>query len=343
MTAETAEICRTRLNLKFSNPLNFNDPFDCMPPERPPRDMQKRIANLPIIKDLAAYLSCHENFEEISCLVQGFHSQIDEFICERVTSELFPGIREHIIELMNNIRVLSLSKSNKNPLMWAHYGDNYRGVCIGYDINVLCAQPSLKQAQDILLPFKISPNKSIEYRSNLNDDRLTDIIITMLSHLTPEKMDSGSINVPNVPEEVDRAAEEKYYKYIEHVIFSKQKAWRYEKEHRFIISADAIHDRKIPSWDYLPPYNPEKSCTKKEERDFQYLFGTDQDGLKVDTEKIVKEVIFGLRYGVDKTRNKEELCEFKESKLQEFKKSFPHAKFFNTVLDRGWIAYEQLK
>ena len=223
--------------------------------------------------------------------------------------------------------------------MWAHYGENHRGVCIGYDIEALRSQSGLKYAQDTLLTFKISPSKSIEYRSDLNDDRLTDIIITMLSHLTPEKMDSGSTDLP---EEVERIGEEKFYKYIEHIIFSKQEAWHYEKEHRMIVSTDAIHDKKISSWDYLPPYKPEENYKNKEGRDFQYLFGTEQDGLKVDTKKIVKEVIFGLRYGVDKTENEEELRKFKESKLQEFKKSFPHAKFFNTVLDRGWIAYKQL-
>lgn len=31
--------------------------------------------------------------------------------------------------------ILSLTRNPYNPLMWAHYGDEHRGFCIGYDVN----------------------------------------------------------------------------------------------------------------------------------------------------------------------------------------------------------------
>lgn len=72
---------------------------------------------------------------------------------------------------------------------------------------------------------------------------------------------------------------------------------------------------------------------KKRQEISSIFFGFEQEGLKIDTEKIVKEVIFGLKYGIGEPEG------FKESELQKFKKTFPYAKFYNAVLDRGWIAY----
>lgn len=31
--------------------------------------------------------------------------------------------------------VISFSRSWKNPLLWAHYGDKHRGICLGFDID----------------------------------------------------------------------------------------------------------------------------------------------------------------------------------------------------------------
>ena len=31
--------------------------------------------------------------------------------------------------------IISFSKSWKNPLLWAHYGDKHRGICLGFDVD----------------------------------------------------------------------------------------------------------------------------------------------------------------------------------------------------------------
>lgn len=36
---------------------------------------------------------------------------------------------------MNNIRVCSLSKTLHNPILWAHYADGYKGICIEIEVD----------------------------------------------------------------------------------------------------------------------------------------------------------------------------------------------------------------
>lgn len=38
-------------------------------------------------------------------------------------------------KLSTNMGLICLSSSWQNPLMWAHYADNYKGVCLGFDIS----------------------------------------------------------------------------------------------------------------------------------------------------------------------------------------------------------------
>lgn len=40
-----------------------------------------------------------------------------------------------IREIHGSVAILSLTTSDENPLMWAHYGDEHRGFCIGYDVS----------------------------------------------------------------------------------------------------------------------------------------------------------------------------------------------------------------
>jgi len=87
-------ICESEL--WFAKPSEFNDPFEC----------QAKI-------------------------------NIDEF------REKLPNLgEEHVPDLIENyradiresLRVLSLSELNDDLLMWGHYGDCHRGLCIGFDV-----------------------------------------------------------------------------------------------------------------------------------------------------------------------------------------------------------------
>ena len=46
------------------------------------------------------------------------------------------GLPHPLVEdRMNQYRILSLSANPKNPIMWAHYANNYSGVCFEFEFN----------------------------------------------------------------------------------------------------------------------------------------------------------------------------------------------------------------
>lgn len=42
-----------------------------------------------------------------------------------------------VMDYMNQYRVLSLSSDPKSPVMWAHYANNYCGVCFEFEMDIL--------------------------------------------------------------------------------------------------------------------------------------------------------------------------------------------------------------
>lgn len=42
-----------------------------------------------------------------------------------------------VMDYMNRYRVLSLSSDPKSPVMWAHYANNYCGVCFEFEMDIL--------------------------------------------------------------------------------------------------------------------------------------------------------------------------------------------------------------
>jgi hypothetical protein len=63
-----------------------------------------------------------------------------------------PVHRPAFLDAVNYCRarygVLCLSRSCSNPLLWGHYGDRHRGICLGFDIN-----------DDLLMPIDYQPDR----------------------------------------------------------------------------------------------------------------------------------------------------------------------------------------
>ena len=124
--------------LFFNNPQNFNDPFDC---------------NFL----LETHCSAQEKTEYImnSMNGQGFsQEQIDEAVNKVLNN---PNSWDNLINdakerFLNRIGVCCFSKTNENPLLWAHYSDKHKGVCLVFDTS--------------RSPDFFSRTYSIKYRSN---------------------------------------------------------------------------------------------------------------------------------------------------------------------------------
>lgn len=127
-------------------------------------------------------------------------------------------IEEHAIEINSTIRmdaisfalkselyhhgIVSLSETPRNSLMWAHYGEQHNGLCIGYDEDLFC---KVNIEPDNISSIAEPKPKKINY-DNYRYDR-------------QNKIKRGS-DIPAA---------------LKNHLFTKSDEWIYEKEHRCII------------------------------------------------------------------------------------------------------------
>lgn len=109
--------------LYFSSPLNFNDPFD---------------SNLKVV-NLIDKEQIIENYQTSQKPTDSFFSNIlnvaldNDYNRKTITSIL----NEQFYQFARTTSICSFSKSINNLLMWAHYADCHKGVCIGFDPMIL--------------------------------------------------------------------------------------------------------------------------------------------------------------------------------------------------------------
>lgn len=105
--------------LYFNNPQNFNDPFDC---------------NFILETDCSA--TEKTNYITSSMNGQGFsQDQIDAAVNKALNN---PSSWDQLINdgkdrFLSRIGVCCFSKTDENPLLWAHYSDKHKGVCLVFD------------------------------------------------------------------------------------------------------------------------------------------------------------------------------------------------------------------
>lgn len=105
--------------IKFSNPSQFNDPFDC---------------NLTI--------DTNNTDEEIIDYVEslaktrGLNNQQKETILKKYLNrqELFQLTNDSVKKVKERFGITCFSSKNDSLLMWAHYADSHKGVCLKFDL-----------------------------------------------------------------------------------------------------------------------------------------------------------------------------------------------------------------
>lgn len=112
----------------FSTPNSFNDPFDPRP--------------IMVVGDEAGF---KKRFAELAA-ERGMKSEM-----QRTPGEVMALITEkYRDEFRCNFRILSLAGNRRSTLLWAHYADNHKGLCIHIDRSVVpfpVAQP-VRYTQD---------------------------------------------------------------------------------------------------------------------------------------------------------------------------------------------------
>jgi hypothetical protein len=113
----------------FSNPANFNDPWDCRP-----------YFNIPAADDHVACERCIQWFASAArkrtpCLDEQEHARkVLELRNNRSSFEQqIRSFSEAMVGEINRIyRVYCLSTKADSTLMWSHYTDNHQGICLEF-------------------------------------------------------------------------------------------------------------------------------------------------------------------------------------------------------------------
>lgn len=141
--------------LYFANPVQFNDPLDCKTSivddinnEMELKETLAKLYSRSIEKKLQAAAkrlryNGPKTLDKITALSQSetnmfimdLYGNFDVFGEGGVTiNEVLTNAIGKMVLAGYNKGVLSLAERNDCPLMWSHYADNHKGICLGYEI-----------------------------------------------------------------------------------------------------------------------------------------------------------------------------------------------------------------
>lgn len=73
-------------------------------------------------------------------------------------------LRAYIAEASKRLGLICFSDNWKSPVMWAHYANKHKGVCLGFDIHENCIAPvQYEEARILHLVDKESPRSSDQF------------------------------------------------------------------------------------------------------------------------------------------------------------------------------------
>lgn len=153
--------------LFWSKASSFNDPFEFQ---------------IPIRYDLLSYDEGYEKYKK-ALLIQGFSEMSAIQEGRKLADEGLLNNSTHLEEVDKYLRdklekygIVCLAGNQDNILMWSHYGDAHKGICIGLDVEIL------KTIEPMIVPVNyleklpiIIPNNTKNINNN-NDNDILQII-----------------------------------------------------------------------------------------------------------------------------------------------------------------------
>lgn len=112
--------------------------------------------------------------------------------------------KEKIDEQLSNTGICSFSKTRKNQLMWAHYAEEHRGICIGFNEHLLRPEGSL------LYPVDVSYQADYPYQEIIDRFKFFENF-------------PGENNINSVAGDI-----------LHSILGTKYSNWKYEKERRLL-------------------------------------------------------------------------------------------------------------
>lgn len=136
-------------SLKFSSPLDFNDPFECSP-----------AVSIEANKHGKNYL---RSIRVPNDLTGRQKRALRKEHQKNVFNRLIPSQeRAGIANLLAQTGICSLSETELDILMWSHYAEQHRGICIGFDTKKYFFQTAWPVKYQSNYPIVVRPQDDYE-------------------------------------------------------------------------------------------------------------------------------------------------------------------------------------
>lgn len=155
----------TKSRIYFSTPKQINDPLDCAPICKLAKSLTEEFIKELIADEAALAKAAGKSPKQIEKL-----RQVEGVPPEQVAAAVTERIRT---ALLKSTRVFCLSGSESHPLLWSHYADSHRGVCLhfrttpGELFGLASAVEYRAKRPSILLPLHY----------NKSNDSITDAVV----------------------------------------------------------------------------------------------------------------------------------------------------------------------
>ena len=183
--------------LFFSHPASFNDPLECTIPVE--------IENYDATKEKYA-----EYYKKI--INEGLGTQHDESERSRRIYEAF----EYGMPLENCL-ITCFTKDGNNQLMWSHYADQNKGICLCYEF------------PDTIEEFK----KHVKWSGSINFD-MNKFGLEVQSAFVTYQTKRPSLHISNTYLPVEKWTFDNDY-VLKNAVFTKPEYWKYEYEWRLAL------------------------------------------------------------------------------------------------------------
>lgn len=176
---------------------------------------------------------------------------------------------EYIKKSLDNVAILSLTRTPLNPLMWAHYGEEHKGFVIGYEVET----PFFKSEKINLIPVH---KGNVIYTKTKPFFKLSTRSTTNLCNA-----------IAGLHDEDDHKTKE----LIDHLFLNKDTIWSYEEEVRIVKRVSLASITQEEFWEN--PYHRYTIPSKEIDSGCRIEL---VPGLKIYDQKVkIKEVYLGSR------------------------------------------------
>jgi hypothetical protein len=140
----------------------------------------------------------------------------------KISEKAIASFTEASVGAMEKLRVLSLSKSDVNPLLWAHYADSHNGFCLGFNPQEMQGwqNPQLRP-------------QDVQYANQLP-------VLKFPSHILDSDFSDNPTHIRELIATLD--------KFLHNVAITKPKEWSVEEEMRIVTK----HPMQGTSIKFLP-------------------------------------------------------------------------------------------